>query len=153
MNLSPKTGVHFSGSCSTLVPSGTTAMIARALAFALAPLMTAGAAALTDRTTRDHVGNGFLFERGYSIVWSGWEADVAKSGWTMGAGLPLAMADDKPIVRRIREEMQVGKRVPADVDTFRLSYPAASAGQRTARLTMRARDTDPRVEIPADGWE
>jgi hypothetical protein len=112
-----------------------------------------GAAALNDPTTRDHVGNGFLFERGYSIVWSGWEADVAKSGSTMGAGLPLAMADGKPVVRRIREEMQVGKRIPAGIDTFRLSYPAASTDQSTARLTMRARNTDPRGEILAEAWE
>src|SRR5262249_39009865 len=112
-----------------------------------------GAQALNDPTTRDHVGNSFLFERGYSIVWSGWEADVAKSGATMGAWLPLAMADGKPVVRRIRAEVQVGKRIPAGNDTLRLSYPTTSMDQRTARLTMRARDSDPRVEIPAYAWE
>ena len=36
-----------------------------------------GAAALNDPRTRADAGNAFLFERGYSIVWSGWEADVA----------------------------------------------------------------------------
>ena len=112
-----------------------------------------GAQALNNPTTRDHVGNGFLFERGYSIVWSGWEADVAKSGSTMGAWFPAALADGTPIVHRIREEMQVGKRVPAGDGTFRLSYPAVSTDPTTARLTVRARDTDPRVEIPADQWE
>jgi hypothetical protein len=110
-------------------------------------------AALNDPRSRAHAGNGFLFERGYSVVWSGWETDVSKAGSTMGAGFPVAMADGKPMVRRIREEMQVGKRVSAAVETFRLSYPASSADKSTARLTTRARDSDPRVEVPPDEWE
>jgi len=112
-----------------------------------------GAAALNDPRTRAHAGNSFLFQRGYSVVWSGWEAEVSKAGSTMGAGFPAAMADAKPMVRRIREEMQVGKRISAAVDTFRLNYPAASADTRAARLTSRARDSDPRVEVPPDQWE
>ena len=44
----------------------------------------------------------------------------------MAARFPLAMEDGKPLVRRIREEFQVGKRRPADVEVVRLNYPAAS---------------------------
>jgi hypothetical protein len=109
--------------------------------------------ALNDPRTLAHAGNGFLLDRGYSLVWSGWEADVSKAGATMGAGFPVAVEDGKPVVRRIREEMQVGKRVPAAVQTFRLNYPAASADKSTARLTTRARESDPRVDVPPDRWE
>jgi Alpha/beta hydrolase domain len=111
------------------------------------------AAALNDPRTRADAGNAFLFERGYSIVWSGWEADVAKANSTMGAGLPPALADGKPAVHRIREEMQVGKRVSAEVMTYRLSYPAASTDKSRGRLTARARASDARVEVPHEGWE
>src|SRR5712692_535364 len=74
-------------------------------------LVGGGAAARNDPRTRAHAGNAFLFERGYSIVWSGWEAEVAKASATMGAGFPVILEDGKPVVRRIREEMQVGKRL------------------------------------------
>jgi hypothetical protein len=56
----------------------------------------------------------------------------------------MAMADGV-VVRHIREEMQVGKRIPAGIDTFKLSYPAASADQarppdRTGARHRSARD-------------
>jgi hypothetical protein len=116
-------------------------------------LVGGGAAARNDPWTRAHAGNAFLFERGYSIVWSGWEAEVSKASATMGAGFPVVLEDGKPVVRRIREEMQVGKRVSAEVEALRLNYPAASTDKGKARLTTRVRASDPRVEVPQDGWE
>jgi hypothetical protein len=110
-------------------------------------------AALNDPKTREDAGNRLMFERGYTIVWSGWEPDVPKSAARMGARFPVALADGKPIVRRIREEIQVGKRGPADVEVARLIYPAVSTDKSKARLTERARESDARVEIPAEQWE
>jgi hypothetical protein len=112
-----------------------------------------GALAQNDPTTLAQAGNGFVFARGYSVVWSGWEADVPKANATMSARLPPVLEGGKPVVRRIREEFQFGKRRPADAEVARLGYPAASRDQSKARLTVRAREADPRVEIPAQGFE
>src|SRR5215510_1671492 len=112
-----------------------------------------GAAVLNDPKTPEHAGNGFLFERGYTVVWSGWDPDVPARNAAMGARFPVMNDDGKPMVRRIREEFQVGKRRPIDAETARLNYPAASTDKSKARLTMRARESDQRVEIPADQWE
>jgi len=112
----------------------------------------AGALALNDPKTQQHAGNGFLFERGYTIMWSGWDPDVSRGQALMSARFPVAMEDGKPMVRRIREEFQVGKRRPAGAETVKLNYPAASTDKTKARLTMRDRQTDARVEVPADGW-
>jgi Alpha/beta hydrolase domain len=112
-----------------------------------------GAAVLNDPKTPEQAGNGFLFERGYTVVWSGWDPDVPARNATMGARFPMMIDDGKPMVRRIREEFQVGKRRPADAETARLNYPAASTDKSKARLTMRARESDQRVEIPPDQWE
>src|SRR5262245_19063179 len=73
----------------------------------------------------------------------------------MSARLTVAMEAGKQMVRRIREEIQVGKRRRSDPDaeTVRLNYPAASTDKTRARLTMRDRQTDARVEVPADSWE
>jgi hypothetical protein len=116
-------------------------------------LVGGNAAVLNDPKTPEHAGNGFLFERGYTVMWSGWDPDVPTRNATMGARFPVMIDDGKPIVRRIREEFQVGKRRPADAETARLNYPAASTDKSKARLTMRARESDQRVEIPADQWE
>jgi hypothetical protein len=116
-------------------------------------LVGGNAGVLNDPKTPEHAGNGFLFERGYTVMWSGWDPDVPSRNATMGARFPVMIDDGKPIVRRIREEFQVGKRRPADAETARLNYPAASTDKSKARLTMRARESDQRVEIPADQWE
>jgi hypothetical protein len=112
-----------------------------------------GAVAQNDPRTRAHAGNGFLFERGYAVVWSGWDPDVSKGNATMGAGLPLAMEDGRPVARRIRDEIQVGKRQSADVETVRLTYPTVSTDTARAQLTVRARQSDPRVVVPPQQWE
>ena len=71
----------------------------------------------------------------------------------MTARFPVAMENGQPMVRRIREEFQAGKRVPADVEVMRLNYPAASTDRAKARLTVRDRQSDQRTEIPAERWE
>jgi len=111
------------------------------------------ALALNNPTKREHAGNAFLFERGYTVMWSGWDPDVPKSNARMGARFPVAYENGKPLIRRIREEFQLGKRRPANVEVVRLNYPAASTDKVRARLTVRHRESDARAVIPAEQWE
>jgi hypothetical protein len=114
----------------------------------------ASAAAHTnDPKTAADAGTGFSLSHGYTLVWSGWDPDAPRQNAGLAARLPVATDNGQPIVRRIREEILVGTRGPADVGVVRLSYPAASTDQSKARLTVRDRATDMRVEVPADGWE
>ena len=108
---------------------------------------------LNEPKTAAHAGNGFLFERGAAIVWAGWDPTVGSRDATMTVRFPLAMEGGKPMVRRIREEFQVGKRIPETFNTIALTYPAAALDKTKARLMMRDREGDPRVEIPRDAWE
>src|SRR3954471_5346970 len=39
-------------------------------------LIGGNAGVLNDPKTPEHAGNGFLFERGYTVMWSGWDPDV-----------------------------------------------------------------------------
>jgi hypothetical protein len=107
---------------------------------------------LNDPKTAAHVGNGFLFERGATIVWAGWDPTVGSRDATMTVRFPLALEDGKPMVRRIREEFQVGKRIPETFKTIALTYPAVSLDKSKARLMTRDREGDPRVEIPRGAW-
>jgi hypothetical protein len=112
-----------------------------------------GVLALNDLKTRAHAGNGFLFERGYTIVWSAWDPDVSGANVRMTARFPPVLENGQPMVRRIREEFQVGKRTAMDVEVARLNYPAVSTDRSKARLTVRDRHSDGRTEIPSDQWE
>src|SRR4051812_31202615 len=109
--------------------------------------------AINDPKSARDAGNGFSLGRGYTIVWSGWDPDAPTAGGGMTTRVPVALENGKPLTRRIREEIQVGTRGPADVAVARLSYPAASTDKTKARLTVRDREGDPRAEVPADGWE
>ncbi|HEX2652814.1 MAG TPA: hypothetical protein VHN11_04100, partial [Xanthobacteraceae bacterium] len=104
------------------------------------------------KTGRD-AGLGFSLGRGYTIVWSGWDPDVPLANNGMAARLPIATNDGTPIIKRIRDEIQIGTRGPANVDVARLSYPAAGTDKAKARLTVRDREADAGIEVPSDGWE
>jgi Alpha/beta hydrolase domain len=111
-----------------------------------------GESAGNDPKTLADAGNAFLFERGYTVVWSGWE-ELGRRDALMSIRLPATLENGKPLVRRVREELQVGKRGPADVESKRLVYPAASTDTSKARLTERMRESDARVELPTSAWE
>lgn len=106
---------------------------------------------LNDPTTRAHAGTGFLFERGLTLVWSGWDPTLPNRPGLLGVRFPLALENGQPMVRRIREEFQIGKRI-ASSETIVLTYPAASLDKSKARLMMRRRESDERIEIPHDQW-
>ncbi len=107
---------------------------------------------LNDPLTLAHAGNGLLFERGATLVWSGWDPTVPGRNANLCVRFPLALEDGRPMVRRIREEFQVGKRI-ATAETIALTYPAASLDKGKARLMVRTRESDARVEIPKEQWE
>jgi hypothetical protein len=88
-------------------------------------------------------GNGFLMNRGYTVVISGWQGDLAaRAGW---------QTITVPVVPNItglsREEFIFDHTRNPAVAT--LTYPAAELDPAKARLTVRQRETDPRA-TPAD---
>lgn len=108
--------------------------------------------ATNEPLSRADAGDGFTFERGMTLIWSGWDPTVASRNGTLTARFPLALEGGRPIVRRIREEFEVGKRIPSS-ETIVLTYPAASLDKSRARLMSRRREGDPRMEIPRERWE
>jgi Alpha/beta hydrolase domain len=113
----------------------------------------AGAADTNNPRTAQDVGLAFTLQRGYSLVWSGWDAAAPRVNNGMTARLPPALEDGRPVVRRIRDEFHIGTRAPGKGDVVRLNYAAVSTDRHRARLTVRDRETDARVDIPAEAWE
>jgi hypothetical protein len=114
----------------------------------------AGANADTNnpRTARD-AGLGFTLGRGYALVWSGWDAGAPRGNNGMTARLPAALQDGRPMIRRIRDEFHIGTRAPGNGEVVRLNYAAVSTDPHRGRLTVRDRESDERIEIPAEAWE
>jgi len=109
--------------------------------------------AVNDPKTARDAGLGFLFGRGHSIVWSGWDPGAPRANNGLGADFPTALENGKPVTGRIRDEFHVGTRGPAELVVRRLSYPAASLDQPEAWLTVRDRESDRRRDIPRAEWE
>lgn len=97
-------------------------------------------------------GNALFLKQGYTIAWTGWDPDAPKANSGMAIKVPVATDNGKPIVRTIREELVSATRGPV-LKEFTLLYDAASLDQSQARLTVRRREGDPKVEIPATGWD
>jgi alpha/beta hydrolase family protein len=108
---------------------------------------------INDPKAAGDAGLGFTLGRGYAIVWSGWDPAPAPVAGSLATRVPVALESGKPMVRRIRQELQIGTRGPADVAVARLAYPAASTDKARARLTVRAREADARSDVPPEGWE
>jgi hypothetical protein len=101
-----------------------------------------------DPKTLQDAGNAMFLRMGYTIVWSGWDPDAPRAGNGMAMKSPVI----PNVVRIIRDELVSATRGPL-LQSFRLSYEAASLSKSDAKLSVRRREKDARAEIPADGWE
>jgi hypothetical protein len=83
-------------------------------------------------------GNGFLMNRGYTIVWSGWQGDIVPGGGRMTFTPPIAAG----ITGLAREDF-IFDHTDA-LTNATLSYPAADLDPAHARLSVRQFEADPR---------
>ena len=84
-------------------------------------------------------GSGFLMNRGYIMVWSGWQGDVSAGGGRKVISVPTVTG----VTGLSREEFVFDNLQNPVVAP--LSYPAADLDPAHAKLTVRQREADPRV--------
>jgi hypothetical protein len=114
-----------------------------------APAQSAGAN--NEPRSIEDAGNGLFFRLGYTMAWSGWDPEAPRANSGMAMVAPVPLHDDKPIVRRIRDELVSATRAPA-TNTFRLSYEAASTDTKEAQLTVRGRESEAPLLVASDKW-
>ncbi|CAN0322902.1 unnamed protein product [Discosporangium mesarthrocarpum] len=95
----------------------------------------------------DDPGDALLLEQGYTIVWSGWQGDIAGGGDGLVAHFPVAGSEDEPIVDLSREEWTDTGTAP--VFAAPLTWPAATDDPAQAVLSVRALEGDLR-DVPDD---
>ena len=96
-------------------------------------------AVINDLAKATNAGNGFLMNRGYTLVWSGWQGDVAPGGGRMMFSPPVV-----PDVTGLAREDFVFDHMdnPASAP---LSYPAADLDAAHAKISVRQREADSRA--------
>ncbi len=115
-------------------------------------LMSAIPAGANNPLTPADAGDGLFLRLGYTIVWTGWDADAPRTGGGMAIKVPVATtATGAPIVREIRDELVSGTRGPV-LREFRLAYEVATMDASQMRLTVRRRESDARVDLPRSEW-
>lgn len=100
-----------------------------------------------DPMTSAQAGDGFLFRRGYTLAWAGWDPDAP----TRNHGMTIRIPALPEIVQEIRDEFASGTRGP-ELTQFHLSYTAVDTEQPSATLTVREREQDPPVAVPREQW-
>ena len=98
----------------------------------------------------DVLANAFLMPRGYTLVWSGWENDLADlTSLTASAHFPIARNRDGSSITGPSYEYIVVGSPAASVD---LTYPAATLDKSKAKLTHRIHLDDAPEVVPDSGW-
>jgi hypothetical protein len=97
---------------------------------------------VNDLVKASDAGNGFLMNRGYTVVWSGWQGDIAPGAGRMTFSPPIV-----PDVTGLAREEFVFDQMDNPAKAT-LSYPAADLDPAHTELSVRQRETDPRSTPP-----
>jgi hypothetical protein len=90
-----------------------------------------------------NIGNGFLMERGYTVVWAGWQPDAPPGEGRLSLSVPTIPSVTGPSV----EEFVFDNTTNPVAAT--LTYPAADIDPGKATLTIREKEADER-QAPTD---
>jgi len=107
-----------------------------------------------DPTTAEDAGDGLLMRQGYTILWSGWQADVIPGDNRMTMRVPVALnPDGSEITGELRTEYVVSAPTTTqNLGGASASYETVSLDTSSATLTRRIRESDPRALVPSDAW-
>ncbi len=109
-----------------------------------------------DPRTAAHAGNGYLFRRGYTVLWSAWQGDLVPGNDRVMLEVPVATDGDAPITGTVAQEFIVDEpgvtTLPLSARSSTRPYPTVSRDTTQARLTRRRYATSLREEIPATDW-
>lgn len=109
-----------------------------------------------DPATAADAGNGFLFRQGFTLLWSGWAADVATTPGDkrMVLAAPVATDRGRTITGKVAYDLIVNAPSAAARFTGMLgtAYAPASEDAEDAELSWRERPDGTRTIIPRDAW-
>jgi hypothetical protein len=107
-----------------------------------------------DPITEAHVGDGFLMEEGFTLLWLGWQFDPPLRDGLMRLTAPIATEDGRPIRGVVRSEIIVSEPT-ADrslADRNHVPYEVADPTDPFNQMTVRDGVEGARRMIPRSQW-
>ncbi len=101
-----------------------------------------------------NLGDDFLLEQGFTLVWVGWESDLPQAPGVLGVGVPIASNHGKPITGLVRSEWVGNQRVTTIPlgDRDELGYAVSDAQDPANKLFVRDTVEGERRVIPRANW-
>ena len=112
------------------------------------------ASSMRDPRSDKDFGDALLMDRGFTLVWLGWQFDVPDEADALRAYLPVATSGGAPITGLVRSEL-----VPSGMttemnlgDRNMIGYAAADPNDAGIQLTVRDRCDSARRPIPREAY-
>jgi hypothetical protein len=108
----------------------------------------------SDPRTPEQFGDNFLLDRGFTLVWLGWQFDVPQREGLMRLYAPVARDGDKPITGLVRSELVLDREQTSYslADRDHIPYPALNPDDPKLALTVRDWREGPRRTVPRADW-
>lgn len=108
-----------------------------------------------DPRTAAELGDGFLLEQGFTVVWLGWQADVPRAPGRLRTDAPIATDGGRKIRGPVRSEFTADRKVLSFSlgDQDQIPYKVADANDAAMQLTVRDTGDGPRRAIPRGEWQ
>jgi Alpha/beta hydrolase domain len=108
----------------------------------------------TDPKTDKDLGDEYLLQQGYTIVWLGWQFDVPNNPGLMRLYSPIATDDGKPITGLVRAEFTPDQRTDTMpvADRNHRAYEIMNPDDPNLQLTVRDTPAGPRTVLPRKDW-
>jgi len=107
-----------------------------------------------DPKSEAELGDGFLFQHGFTLAWLGWQFDVPKDPDLMRVYAPVAKQGGSPIRGLMRSEYIPEQRTLSFSlgDRTMIPYPVANPNDPALQLTVRDRRDRQRQTISREAW-
>lgn len=107
-------------------------------------------------------GRASVLEQGYTLIWTGWQADIDRGPGIMTASYPVATEAGKPITAIVRDEIALDGSAGAQIAPVapnatafeaRLYYSMADPSAHPPKVRVRQRADDTPVALASDQVE
>ncbi|MBK9170046.1 MAG: hypothetical protein IPM24_21650 [Bryobacterales bacterium] len=106
-----------------------------------------------DPREAEHFGDGFLMERGYTLVWMGWQQDVPPEKDLLRFYVPIATRDGLSVTGVVRSDFVPDTLIRSFHLADRTHIPYRAIENAPRSMTVRDCAQCPRQQIPRDQWQ
>ncbi len=103
----------------------------------------------------DEIGDGFLLDQGFTLLWIGWQHDTPQIDGQLRFYPPIATENGKPIEGVVRSDIIVSEKTSSHSlgNRDHIAYPVSDPLDPRNIMTVRDGISEPRRIIPREDWK